>query len=190
MPSINVTSTAAVPILGRLLTATLASRDAFAHAAGAIRPATLAARLADEAEHQRHIARYLRSQLIHGASPQAVVTSAALVYSSPIVGLMPLVDDPGTLLGECLRVLDACARDFGRVDGPPLSLAQVVALGHHQDHMRVTSNELSRLRSEYATLPADAAPPIATSEAGKVRRSSRRKQLADSGMHGRTARMR
>jgi hypothetical protein len=56
MPSINVTSTAAVPILGRLLTATLASRDAFAHAAGAIRPATLAARLADEAEHQRHIA--------------------------------------------------------------------------------------------------------------------------------------
>ena len=152
----EVTSTAAEPILGRLLAATLASRDAFAHAAYAVRSPAFAALFAERAEDQRRIARYLRTQLAFGVTPSAPY--AALGYASPVVALLPAVHDPGALLGECLRALEACVLEFRRADGPDLSLAQLVSLGRHHDQMRWASDELFQLRSEYGSFPLETHP--------------------------------
>jgi hypothetical protein len=146
------TSAAAVPILGRLLATTLASRDAFAHAAYAVRSPAFAALFAERAEDQRRIARYLRTQLTCGVTPSASVTYAAPVYSSPVVALMPAGHDPGTLLGECLRVLEACALEFRRAPAAALSPSQLVSLGRILGQLRWTSDELFQLRSAFGTL--------------------------------------
>jgi len=140
------------PILERLLAVTLASRDAFAQAACAVKTPGFAALFVERSEDQARIATYLSEQLGLGVPP-SVPTSATPNSSNGSSGVAasPGVNDPYALLGECMRVLDIAVLEFSRAYGPAISLAQRIQLARHQHQMGWAREELFHLRCEYRT---------------------------------------
>jgi hypothetical protein len=141
------------PILERLLAVTLASRDAFAHAACAIRTPGFAALFVERTEDQTRIAAYLNEQLALGVLPAIPTCVTPNGGSNGASGLAssPEAHDSYTLLGECIRVLDIAILEFSRAYGPAISLAQRIQLARHQHQMGWAREELFHLRCECRT---------------------------------------
>lgn len=146
------------PIRRRLLTITVALRDAFARAACAVGSPGLAALLAQRASDQARIASYLSAQLAepsrtfalesatpngekHGDSPGTVNEPTGIARAASI-------NDADALLGECIRLLDASMLEFRGAHGRAMSLTERILLDRHRDQMGWAREELLHLRGE------------------------------------------
>lgn len=146
------------PIRRRLLTVTVALRDAFARAACAVGSPGLAALLAQRASDQARVASYLSAQLAvpsrtsalesatptgekHGDSPGTVNEPTGFARAASI-------SDADALLGECIRLLDASMLEFRGAHGRAMSLTERILLDRHRDQMGWAREELLHLRSE------------------------------------------
>ena len=146
------------PIRRRLLTVTVALRDAFARAACAVGSPGLAALLAQRASDQARIASYLSAQLAvpsrtsalesatptgekHGDSPGTVNEPTGFARAASI-------SDADALLGECIRLLDASMLEFRGAHGRAMSLTERILLDRHRDQMGWAREELLHLRGE------------------------------------------
>ena len=146
------------PIRRRLLTATVALRDAFARAACAVGSPGLAALLAQRASDQARVASYLSAQLAvpsrtsalesatptgekHGDSPGTVNEPTGFALAASI-------NDADALLGECIRLLDASMLEFRGAHGRAMSLTERILLDRHRDQMGWAREELLHLRGE------------------------------------------
>ena len=141
------------PILERLLAVTLASRDAFAQAAFAVRSPGFAAVFVERCEDQGRIATYLSEQLGLGVPPSIPTSAMPNEGSNGASGVASAaeVTDPYAVLGECMRVLDIAILEFSRAYGPAISLAQRIQLARHQHQMGWAREELFHLRLECRT---------------------------------------
>ena len=146
------------PIRRRLLTVTVALRDAFARAACAVGSPGLAALLAQRASDQARIASYLSAQLAvpsrtfatesatpigekHDDSPGTVNEPTGFPREASI-------RDADALLGDCIRLLDASMLEFRGAHGRTMSLTERVLLDRHRDQMGWAREELVHLRGE------------------------------------------
>ena len=146
------------PIRRRLLTVTVALRDAFARAACAVGSPGLAALLAQRASDQARVASYLSAQLAvpsrtsalesatptgekHGDSPGTVNEPTGFARAASI-------SDADALLGECIRLLDASMLEFRGAHGRAMSLTERILLDRHRDQMGWAREELLHLRGE------------------------------------------
>ncbi len=148
------------PILERLLEVTVASRDAFAKAACAVRSPGYAALFVERVEDHARIATYLTEQLASGI-PSATTPhhNVNVASGSEAYG----VRDPFDILGECLRVLDVAILEFSRAYGPSITLAQRIQLARHQNQMEWAREELFDLRADCST-PRVARPRLNLAE--------------------------
>ncbi|MDP1859915.1 MAG: hypothetical protein Q8K82_14675 [Gemmatimonadaceae bacterium] len=150
------------PIRRRLHTVTVALREAFARAAGAVGSPGLAALLAQRASEQARIASYLSAQLAvpsrtfttesatpiggkHDDSPGAVNEPTGFAREASI-------RDADALLVECIRLLDASMLEFRGAHGCAMSLTERILLDRHRDQMGWAREELVHLRGEQQSL--------------------------------------
>lgn len=141
-------TTDAASILERLLDTTLATRDAFARAARAVKSPGFAALFVQRTEEQTRIAAYLREQL----APRVLLSVPGPEMSNGQSNRLSAGEnDLYTLLGECLLALDASIVEFCRADAPTIPLAQSIQLARHQHQMVWAREEMFQLRSECMT---------------------------------------
>jgi hypothetical protein len=139
-------------ILERLLAVTLASRDAFAQAANAIKSPGLAALCVQHAAEQARIATYLGEQLAletRSREPTSRPSDARATPASESLSAVAAADDPRAILGVCVSALDTSILEFARANGPAPRLVQQRPLDRHHDRMRWARKELVHLRSSF-----------------------------------------
>ena len=137
-------------ILERLLAVTLASRDAFAQAAQAIKSPGLAALCIQHAAEQARVASYLGEQLALEIRPSASTSRPSHdrgTWASESPSALAAADDPGAVLGVCVSALDTSILEFSRAYGPAPRLVEHRPLDRHHDRMRWARMELVQLRS-------------------------------------------
>jgi len=128
----------ATPILRRLLTLSVACRDAFLQAAYLVRSPRLTTLFMRHAEHHERIGTSLTQRLHPGSAP-------AVSCDVPPRGQRGAY----ALLGASIRTLDASIHEFARAYSPAMPLVQRISLDRHYDQMRWSREELIALRQSY-----------------------------------------
>ena len=136
-------TTAAAPILERLLKVTIASRAVFAHSARAVESRGFAALFAQRVDDESRMAAYLREQLAVNAHSGVL---AFVARDEPISGQIAVSTDPSVLLSRCLHMLDTSIREFSHAYAPVIPVATRIRLTRHQHQMGWAREELFNLQ--------------------------------------------